>query len=154
MLAKHPVIGGSFPTFFYQFGYAEKPWDSVSHAYDLIPLFGRDADVLNCGKAFSEEFMLRTQGFFGGYIKGVEPVASDGTIASMQNGYYAQIVDEIRFVELSDLDVVRERCEVYNQLGDGIFRHPICMGIFWEDMHMDGFDVFGEEGVQDDKQEM
>jgi len=158
-LATHSIIGAAFPTFFYQFGYVEAPWDAVSHGYDLLPLFGHDMEWVNCGKAFSPKFMRTTQKFFGGYVRGEVPTTSEGTAASLQNGFYAQIVDEVRFADAKELDLVRDRCAVYELLGDAIWRNPICMGIFvedtdWEAMFADYAEAEGAATVDVEKQEI
>merc|ERR1712228_1118749 len=123
----HPMIKNRASVFFYQFGYIEKPWDQVSHGYDIIALFGEDIDWVNGGVAFSEKFEI-TQEFFGDYIKG----KFDESM-SVQNGYYVQIVDEVKKVAMSDLDVVRERCEVYKLFGDDIWRSHFCAGLYPQD---------------------
>ena len=129
-LAANPMLSRSFPVYFYQFGYVEKPWDAVSHGYDLLPLFGEDMEWINAGKPFSDHFMRNVQRFFGGYIKGAVEAET------VQSGYYVQIVDEVRMVPMNELDTVRERCEVYRAMGDAIWRDQFCMGLYMSDIDM------------------
>merc|ERR1711933_46354 len=165
MGANNPVIKDRASVYFYQYGYIEKPWDQVSHGYDIIGLFGYDIEWVNGGVKFSEEFVAISQKFFGDYIKG----QVDESL-SVQNGYYVQIVDEVKKVPMNDLDVVKERCEVYKLFGDSIWRNEFCMGIYpsdvgdWEDMAEQWAEGIAERSADDagveggvdsaDKQEM
>jgi len=163
LMANNPLIRDRASVYFYQYGYIEKPWDQVSHGYDIIGLFGFDIEWVNGGVKFNEEFVAISQKFFGDYIKG----QVDESL-SVQNGYYVQIVDEVKKVPMSDLDVVKERCEVYKLFGDSIWRNEFCMGIYasdmgeWEDMaerFAEGFAEGSADSVEGgansaDKQEM
>merc|ERR1719273_1000161 len=64
------AMAANLNVYFYQYGYIEKPWDQVSHGYDIIGLFGFDIEWVNGGVLFNEEFVAISQKFFGDYIKG------------------------------------------------------------------------------------
>ena len=134
MMAMHPMIKDRATVYFYQYGYIEKPWDQVSHGYDMVGLFGMDVDWVSGGVAFSEEFVEITQTFFGEYIRGNMDEA-----LSVQNGNYFQIADAVWKVPMSDMDIVRERCEVYKLFGDAIWRNPFCIGIYPKDWTAEDF---------------
>ena len=54
----------------------------------------------------------------------------DDVDASIQNGKYIYIVDEVKAVDLSDLDVARTRCQVMFDLGDEAFdNEAFCTGL-------------------------
>jgi len=127
LITEHPITR-DVPVYFYQYGWIEEPWDRVSHGQDIMQLFGQDmkqSPMWNNYTVFSEEFVKITQNFFGAYIRG-EGVLDD---ASIQNGKYIQIVDEVKSVDLSDLDVVKERCEAMFELDNDAFgSNSFCLG--------------------------
>jgi len=113
------------PVYFYQFGFIEEPWDQVSHGDDVYHLFGSQSDF----NLYSENFSKIVQNFFGAYIRG-EGVMIDDVDASIQNGKYIYIVDEVKAVDLSDLDVAKKRCQVMFDLGDEAFdNEDFCVGL-------------------------
>ena len=112
------------PVYFYQLGFIEEPWDQVSHGDDVYHLFGSQSDF----NLYSENFSKIVQNFFGAYIRG-EGVMIDGVDASIQNGQYIHVVDEVKAVDLSDLDLVKTRCEVMFELGDDAYENLLfCTG--------------------------
>eukprot|EP01083_Nonionella_stella_P045638 122455_1 len=153
ILAAHPVTKNTLPVYFYQYGYITKPWDQVSHGYDMIGLFGWDTEWLSAGVPFSEEFVKITQNFFGNYIRNGAVVTENGDVASIQNGYYVQITDGANVVTDDDLDVVRDRCEVYKILGDEIWRDQFCTGIYPEDFSAQAMDDLAEKFSNDTESE-
>merc|ERR1712129_269420 len=73
----------------------------------------------------SEDFVKITQDFFGAYVRG-EGVVDD---ASIQNGKYIHVVNEVKAVDLSELDMVRKRCELFSEFDDDVFdSHAFCYG--------------------------
>eukprot|EP01084_Bolivina_argentea_P275956 470713_1 len=79
--------------------------------------------------------------FFGDYIRGNEPLIDNdknnknNKKASIQNGYYLQIVgDNVKRVGLDDLNETKERCKVWEILGVSVYKIPqICLGVFGVD---------------------
>merc|ERR1712130_551861 len=99
--------------YFYQMGFIEEPWDQTSHGADITYLFDTESFI----SVYSENFTKIVQGFFGAYIRG-EGVMIDGIDASIQNGQYIHVVDE-----------VKTRCEVMFDLGDDAFDNSaFCSG--------------------------
>ena len=129
LIAEHPMTQNK-SVYFYQIGFIEEPWDQISHSADVNYLF--DSNITF--SVHSDEFTKIVQDFFGAYIRG-EGVMIDGVDASIQNGQYIQVVDEVKAVDLSDLDVVKTRCEVMFDLGDDAFDNSaFCRGIDLEDI--------------------
>merc|ERR1719242_2155134 len=125
LIGEHPMTQNK-SVYFYQIGFIEEPWDQISHAADVGYLF--DSEIYLTLSVPSDDFTKIVQDFFGAYIRG-EGVMIDGVDASIQNGQYIHVVDEVKAVDLSDLDVVKTRCEVMFELGDDAFdSYPFCIG--------------------------
>ena len=123
LISEHPITQNK-SVYFYQMGFIEEPWDQVTHAADVNYLF--DAEIFL--SVHSDDFTKTVQNFFGAYIRG-EGVMIDGVDASIQNGQYIHVVDEVKAVALGDLHVVKTRCEVMLELGDDAFENPLfCYG--------------------------
>ena len=121
LITKNPMAE-SIPVYLYQLGYIEEPWDQLSHANDVNYLFGIDDD-----------FTKIVQDFFGAYIRG-EGVMIDGVDASIQNGKWIYVVDEVKGMDLKALPytMVRERCEVMFDLQDDAFEnYAFCEGHYF-----------------------
>ena len=156
-LITESVVTRKVPVYFYQFGYIEEPWDRVSHGQDIFQLFGREIPEGHPMKSnhtiYSEDFTKIAQNFFGAYIRG-EGVVINGIDSTVNNGKYIQVVDEVKAVDLSELDVVKKRCEVMYELGNDAFdSYGFCIGMYdfdqaidvWTDK-MDGESCKGGEG--------
>merc|ERR1712156_793614 len=135
LITENPMTE-SIPVYFYQMGFIEEPWDQVTHAADVNYLF--DSEIFM--SVYSEDFTKIVQNFFGAYIRG-EGVVIDDVDASIQNGQYIYIVDEVKAMDLSELDMVTTRCEVMFDLGDDAFTNgPFCIGEEVQDAESDDDD--------------
>merc|ERR1712154_246320 len=118
----------SIPVYFYQMGFIEEPWDQVSHGADVGYLFDMPQAYEYGISVYSEDFTKIVQNFFGAYVRG-EGVMIDGIDASIQNGQYIHVVDEVKAMDLDELDMVKTRCEVMFELGDDAFDNSaFCSG--------------------------
>jgi len=135
LITENPMTE-SIPVYFYQMGFIEEPWDQVTHAADVNYLF--DSEIFM--SVHSEYFTKIVQNFFGAYIRG-EGVVIDDVDASIQNGQYIYVVDEVKAMDLSELDMVKTRCEVMFDLGDDAFTNgPFCIGEEVQDAESDDDD--------------
>eukprot|EP01083_Nonionella_stella_P214007 771356_1 len=141
IMATNPITMKTFPVYFYQYGYIKQPYDQVSHGYNTVGVFGYDIPWISAGVEYSEKFVQISQKFFGDYVKGIVPMKNE-KVASVQNGYYMQVVEEVKIVALDDLDIVRDRCEVYKIFGDKIWRNEFCMGVYMEDFTQEDLMAF------------
>merc|ERR1712062_67035 len=81
-------------------------------------------------RTFSADFIKITQNFFGAYIRG------EGVLdaASIQNGTYIQIVDEVKAVDSKELDMIKKRCQVMYELGNDAFdSYQFCYGMGYQE---------------------
>merc|ERR1711972_433461 len=122
-ISEHPITQNK-SVYFYQMGFIEEPWDQVSHGADVMYLFDTESFI----NVHSENFTKIVQDFFGAYIRG-EGVMIDGDDASIQNGHYIHVVDEVKAMDLDELDMVKTRCEVMFDLDDDAFtNYAFCSG--------------------------
>ena len=123
LISEHPITQNK-SVYFYQMGFIEEPWDQVSHGADVNYLFEAEIFI----SVHSENFTKIVQDFFGSYIRG-EGVMIDGDDASIQNGQYIHVVDEVKAMDLDELDMVKTRCEVMFDLDDDAFtNYAFCSG--------------------------
>ena len=114
------------PVYFYQFGYIEQPWDQVTHADDVSFLFAENTSVQSTQA--HEDFTQIVQDFFGKYIRG-EALMIDDIEPTINNGKYIHVVNEMKAVDLSELDFVKKRCDLMFELGNDAFDNPaFCWG--------------------------
>ena len=146
-----------FPVYFYQYGNLYEPWDAVTHGFDIPNLFG-NGETIPFKSMFwnegTEEFSKITMRFFGDYIKGNNPVTNDNKLATVQNGYMIYVVDGVRILELSELDAVKKRCELFmdNYLGEDIFRNvEFCQGTVETRENPDEFEKIFKDSMKKDE---
>mmetsp|Transcript_49124 Transcript_49124/g.60356 ORF Transcript_49124/g.60356 Transcript_49124/m.60356 type:complete len:568 (-) Transcript_49124:143-1846(-) len=127
IISDNNKLKNSFDVYFYQYGYYTQPYDQVSHGYDVLGLFGFDAEWLSGGATYYDELEKMTMDMFGDYANGIKPTIND-EIATYNNGYYMELAEEIKIKSIDNLNALKKRCELYDKLGDGIFVNPFCFG--------------------------
>eukprot|EP01084_Bolivina_argentea_P287609 493524_1 len=136
IITNNPVTKHSVSVYFYQFGTCQEPYDAVTHSYDIHALFGMFEPKYSLiplpeSWVYTDEFIKVGMQFFGEYVKGIGPLNSENKPATIQNGNYLRVVEEVKVVDLNELNVVKERCKLWDRWGDQSSEDgmAICMGI-------------------------